>query len=371
MKTYTKIFTATRGCVRGRNKMKRYSLFFILVSLFTLSSCADKKEVLNLSRVKESKLQLEEISFDVPSLFPKGCCVKDSFLIVFNPKDKEGFLYIYDKGDKTFLKKYGTIGEGPDDFKNPRFLFNDNLLPSKNTLLIGDGTRLYAVNIDAILNSSGKAHDVLTEIPGNLRLYNYLLHNNDSMLVVNQTGEHQLTFYNKRTKTTDLKNYFEKNGILKDASDFCRAMQIYDAYYSSNRERIAIAYKHWKQIDILSASGDLIKQIYFPDYDYNRGKMSLDGESLRLGEDARMFFSFIYPTNDFFYALCWDNTKTNIKQGSARASIYQFNWEGELKEIFRLDKAVSYFCIDSSGMLYAVGISEDNLDLIIYSSTLK
>lgn len=224
--------------------MIRWSLFFLLIFLFPLSACSDKKEVLALEHVEESTLQLEEVSFDIPSLFPKGCCVKDSFLVIFNPKDKDGFLYIYDKGKKTFLKKYGTIGEGPNDFKNPRFLFNDTWQSSKNTLLIGDGTGLYAVNVNSIFNSSGKAHSIETQLPDNLRLYNYLLHNDDSTIIVNQTGEHQLTFYNKLTHSIGLKNYFEKSEALKNASDFCHVMQIYDAYYSSNTERIAIAYKH-------------------------------------------------------------------------------------------------------------------------------
>ena len=93
--------------------------------------------------------------------------------------------------------------------------------------------------------------------------------------------------------------------------------------------------------------------------------------SFRIIFSDNMFFSFIYPTNDYFYALCWNNTRTNIKQGSAKTSIYKFNWEGELKDIFQLDKAISYFCIDSSNILYAIGVSEDNLDLNIYSSIIK
>ena len=351
--------------------MIKYTLFTLFFLLFTFSSCTEKKEVLTLEHVKVSKLQLEETPFDIPSLFPKGCCIKDSFLVIFDPKDKDGFLYIYNKEKKTLLNKYGIIGEGPNDFKNPRFLFNDNLQISKNTLLIGDVTSLYSVNIDSIFSSSKKAHYIQTEIPENLRLYNYVLQDNDSMLIVNQTRDHQLTFYNKLTHTIELKNYFEKNRYLKDASDFCHVMQIYDAYYSSNKERIVIAYKNWKQIDIISTSGKLIKHIYFPNYDYNKSKMSLDRKSLQIEDDAHMFFSFIYPTNDYFYALCWNNTRTNIKQGSAKTSIYKFNWEGELKDIFQLDKAISYFCIDSSNILYAIGVSEDNLDLNIYSSIIK
>ncbi|WP_302801173.1 hypothetical protein, partial [Parabacteroides goldsteinii] len=266
--------------------MIKYTLFTLFFLLFTFSSCTEKKEVLTLEHVKVSKLQLEETPFDIPSLFPKGCCIKDSFLVIFDPKDKDGFLYIYNKEKKTLLNKYGIIGEGPNDFKNPRFLFNDNLQISKNTLLIGDVTSLYTVNIDSIFSSSKKAHYIQTEIPENLRLYNYVLQDNDSMLIVNQTRDHQLTFYNKLTHTIELKNYFEKNRYLKDASDFCHVMQIYDAYYSSNKERIVIAYKNWKQIDIISTSGKLIKHIYFPNYDYNKSKMSLDGKSLRIEDDA-------------------------------------------------------------------------------------
>lgn len=348
--------------------MRRYSLLLFALSVL-FNSCVDKKEIVSLAHVESSSLELKEIRFDVSPLFPKGCCVRDSFLVIFEPQDKEGILHVYHKEKGVFLKKYGRIGEGPDDFTNPCFLFNNNLCTSQSTLLIGDVAGVYSVAIDSIFNTSETIHRLQTKMPDDLRLYNYVLQNNDSMLVVNQTRDCQLTFYNKRTHTTKFKKYFEKTGNLKDASDFCHAMQIYDAYYSSNADRIVVAYKNWKQIDLISASGDLIKHVYLPDYDYNKTRMSLDEGHLRIEDDAHLFFSFVYPAADYFYALCWDDTKTNIKQGRAKTSIYKFDWEGELKEIFQLDKAISYFCIDdASNVLYAVGISEDDLELTVYSS---
>ena len=65
--------------------MIKYTLFTLFFLLFTFSSCTEKKEVLTLEHVKVSKLQLEETPFDIPSLFPKGCCIKDSFLVIFDP----------------------------------------------------------------------------------------------------------------------------------------------------------------------------------------------------------------------------------------------------------------------------------------------
>lgn len=344
-------------------------MIIILLILLSLSSCTDKKDILTLDGVEETTVYLNEITFNEPSFFPKGCIATDSFLIVFSPKDKEGFIYIYDKEKKNLLAKYGRIGEGPNDFKNPRFLPNKTLLSSDNVLLVDDVTDLYEISIDSILNTKDYTPVSILKIPDNLMLYNSIIHNSDSMLVLNQTGEHQLTFYDRQTKKVERKNYFKKLKYSSNISDLSYVMQVYDACYSSNNENFVIAYKNWKQIDIISTTGDLLKQIYFADYDFNKNKMSFN-EGFRLNENAKLFFTFIYPTKKSFYALCWENTKNNIKQGIARTDIYKFNWDGELKEIFHLNKSISYFCIDKSNRLYAIGISEDNLDLNIFSAIL-
>jgi hypothetical protein len=109
-------------------------------------------------------------------------------------------------------------------------------------------------------------------VPGELRSYNYVLHVSDTLIIVNQTGDHQLTFYNPRTQRSFSKNYFSKiRGV--DASDFVYNTQVYDAHYSSSKDRIAIAYKYFKCLDLISKDGTFLKRVEFTNYESNHSRI--------------------------------------------------------------------------------------------------
>ena len=338
-----------------------YFLFLIVL----LASCAkEKNTIVKLDNIQTKEIHLKKMILEDAPLFPKGCCLVDSSLVIFDPKDKDGFLFIYNLNGQL-LGKYGTKGNGPNDFIQPRFISNGKSITNSKDMCIGDINAVYTLNLDSALVATRKKHLPYTEIPEKLSMYNYILQNTNDMLVVQQTGENQLTFYDKNTYRTDFRNYFKKIPSLNNASDLCYVMQIYDAHYSSNDKTMAIAYKNRKQIDILSLSGDLINRIYFPDYDYNDTRMSLRNRNLYLSEYAKMFFSFIFTTVDSYYFLCWDDTRENIKAGKAKTKIYKTDSYGNVQGIMQLDKSISYFCLNQSH-IYAIGISEENLDLEIY-----
>ena len=344
---------------------KNCILFLLIIGVFL--SCSDVKHTtIDLKDVQTFEIQLDKMDLEDPPLYPKGCCVVDSFLVIFNPKDKDGFLSIYE--GNNLLGKYGTIGEGSDDFMNPRFISNGKTVYTSRNIQIGDIHGIYTLNIDSVIARVAKSKLPCTEIPEDLYLYNYVLQNTDSMLVVQQTSDYQLSFYNKITSQTVGKNYFEGISSVRDASDFCYVMQIYDAYYMSNDDNFAIAYKYRKQIDILSSSGELEHRIYFPDYDYNDSKMSLKNRNLELSDDARFYFSLAAVDGENYYFLCWDDTKSNMRQGKAKTKIYKTDLDGRVQAIFQLDKSISYCCI-SHGYLYAAGLSEGE-DMQIYYALL-
>lgn len=348
-------------------KMKNIYCLFLIVLL--VSCTKEKNTIVNLDKIQTREIHLEKMTLEDAPLFPRGCCLVDSSLVLFDSKDKDGFLSIYNL-EGQLLGKYGTKGNGPNDFIHPKFISNGKFITANRNMYIGDINAVYTLNIDAALVDTRKEELPYTEIPEKLSMYNYILQNTNILLVVQQTGDKQLAFYDKETCRTDFKNYFEKIPSLNNASDLCYVMQIYDAYYSSNDTTMAIAYKNRKQIDILSLSGDLINRVYFPDYDYNDARMSLRNGNLYLSEDAKMFFSFVFATVDSYYFLCWDDTRENIKAGKAKTKIYKTDSYGNIQEIMQLDKSVSYFCLNQSH-LYAIGISEENLDLEVYYADIK
>lgn len=339
--------------------------------LVALTSCEQKKRsILDSNNVKTTYLQSEELLLNEMPLLPKGCCLRDSFLIIFEPKLKDGFLSVYSLNNGNLLRRYGYKGEGPNEFQNPRFIFSEFLLNSSSDLLIGDIDALYLLNIDSIISDSTYVHSQYMKLPKELLSYNYLLNISDSTLVANVTNEGQFVDYNRFTKKRVVKNIYEKIEKFNNVDDFCYTTQIYDAYYTANKKNIIIAYKNWKQIDIVSMTGNLRKRIYFEDYQNNIDKIAASGnKNIRMNEDAILYFSYVFPTEEYFYALCWNSTKENIKKGLAVSEIYKFDWDGNLLNISKLDKAISYFCIDSkAGKMYAIGTDKD-LELKIYQYT--
>ena len=112
-----------------------------------------------------------------------------------------------------------------------------------------------------------------------------------------------------------------------------------------------------------------MNQLYFPGYDYNEGKMSLHNDNLKLSEEARTFFTFTAVFQGDYFFLCWDDTKKHIREGKARSLIYHTDAMGPVKQIFQLDKCISYFCLNAN-RLYAIGLTEDT-DLQIYQAELS
>lgn len=77
-------------------------------------------------------------------------------------------------------------------------------------------------------------------------------------------------------------------------------MQIFDAHYNAGEESIVIAYKNRKQIDLVSFDGEMIKRIYFPNYDYNIPKMHIEENNLKYDVNARLFFHLFIPKMTIF-----------------------------------------------------------------------
>lgn len=182
-------------------------------------------------------------------------------------------------------------------------------------------------------------------------------------------GNISCLFMIKKNKRVVFKDYFDKEDRLDNISQFSYVSVIYDAYYTSdNKDVIAIAYKNLKKIDLISIpTGKLLKSIEFPGFDKNLNKIKrIDNLNIEI-EEGVLYYTFVYPTEEKFYALCWDSTRDKIRKGEAVPMIHVFDWEGNLLEILQPDIPISYFCVDKFlNKLYAVGQDKESLDLQIY-----
>ena len=168
--------------------------------LFILLSSCNEREIVNMDGVKHTEIQLTPLELENDLLFPKGCFVLDSILVLYDGKDKENFLYAYKDGQ--IFSKFGQRGEGLNEFINPRFICKGI---NKSLIQIGDETGIYSLDLNALIQGTPKQELLALELPEELRLYNYLLRIDKDNIVVNQKGEKQLTFYNRHIKSVERK----------------------------------------------------------------------------------------------------------------------------------------------------------------------
>jgi hypothetical protein len=194
--------------------------------------------------------------------------------------------------------------------------------------------------------------------------YNYLLYLSDTLVIVNKTDEYQLTFFDPRDKTVVCKNYYDKlRGV--DANSFVYNTQIYDAYYSASKN-IVIAYKYFQMIDIVSLNGTLLKRVKFETTKDKLPNFSRVNKRNVDMTETTVYYTFVYSTDNFFYALCWNSDKKDINKADSNSEAHQFDWNGNLVNVFQFDMPVSYFCVDETNrIIYGIGYSKE-LDLGIY-----
>ena len=112
--------------------------YLLLVLMVLLVSCTkDKNAIVNLDKIPIREIHLEKMNLEDAPLFPRGCCLVDSSLVLFDSKDKDGFLSIYNL-EGQLLGKYGTKGNGPNDFVQPKFISNGKFITANRNMHIGD-----------------------------------------------------------------------------------------------------------------------------------------------------------------------------------------------------------------------------------------
>ncbi|ATA75397.1 hypothetical protein CGC52_08210 [Capnocytophaga sp. H2931] len=74
-------------------------------------ACSDvKQEKVNLSEVRVQKGISHKIDFDNEPLYPKGCLLIDSLLVVYDSDLEENFIKMYDINSNKLVKETGRIG---------------------------------------------------------------------------------------------------------------------------------------------------------------------------------------------------------------------------------------------------------------------
>ncbi|MDE6339863.1 MAG: TolB-like 6-bladed beta-propeller domain-containing protein, partial [Muribaculaceae bacterium] len=254
------------------------------------------------------------------------------------------------------ISAIGRIGEGPDDFINPRIL---NSLTTGDAFFIGDAKKVVRYSADSICLAY-YAGGIRQSLPPEVMLYNYLLIDSDSLFVYSQTGEHPVSVYDPHDQRLSFIDYFP-DIEWNEGSEYIRNMEVFANCMTSNGENIAIAYHNWNTISIITPAGDCRAELFFPDWDYNLEKMHIDHSTgnLKFSKDAKIYFTKIRSNKRYIFALGWSATKEQIRMDDAVSFIYVLGWDGNVVKKVVFDKGVANFCISGDSIPYVTAIGDD------------
>lgn len=317
------------------------------------AACGTKTET--TSEAEATMLQTHEAeAIDV--LYPLDVqLVGDSNLVVYEGKNQAGFLQVYNLDGKK-IAEIGNIGDGPDEFINPRLLESLN---TADAICIGDLRRIAYYDMDSVAREGYAGREAMT-LGSDFRLYNYFLVNNDSVAVIAQTGEHPLTRIDKSTGDVSYIDYFPDVADLS-TDPLVKNMELFANSATSRGDRIALAYSNFNVVAVLDVDGREVKIVKLPQWDYNAGLISIDNNrNIKKDADARLYFTKVKSTPDYIFALGWNETNESMKAGTAKSSIYQIDWDGNVVGKFDFDRMISNFAVAPDNKIaYAVGMGDD------------
>ncbi len=339
---------------------------------FTLISCSTKPKIdfrgefADSTPINPIALTLQPCQLDIMPLAPWACCFLDTLFIIEENSDKvtKDFFKVY-HNDKL-VYQFGETGNGPEDFDLPNLISAGKT--ERNYFYTTDGARTFKISID----SNGFKHKIFNmPMPDDFVLVNNVLLYNDTSIVVTQTGEYQLQRFDKKTNKTTGYNYFENAGNFSSYDNFNLSGQLYQSVCSSNGEYAILGYHKLNMIDIISlADMSLHKRVCFSNYDCNDYTIDNKGNILFDYDKIRYFFSFVTASEETFYALCWDCTNEEADSGSKKGKIYEFDYDGNIKNQYEPNVSVTTFAIKDN-TIYAKGFDPITEEFVIWKGTLQ
>lgn len=337
----------------------------LIVAAAMLACCRNPNEhiiIVSPQDVEPVVVTSELLNLHPAPIHPQGCLVVDSLLLVYDPHSPMGFLSIYSLKNFQRIAIFGKLGNGPNEFMNPRFSSIANLGIRQNQLLIPDSKHIYSLHLDSLTKgySAGNKLKTVVDIPMEVSTYSSIVQYNQNKMVINIHGEQQLSIIDIPTHYLQEKSYHKQYKRTK-AKGYPFNLNLYQAFYSSRgNDTVAITYKNFKQVDIVSIKTGHLTSIRFPNYDENistiRRLSAANNEP-----NTTIFYTFAASTKKGVFALCWDMPKYDTDNKSNHPEIHHFGWDGKLMARYKIDRPISSFFIsEDSGDIYAIGINDSH-----------
>jgi hypothetical protein len=347
--------------------MKKYLFYGVIINaLLQIYGCSNVKNNYELiiyediNSFSKQKIELTKIETEEYLMAPRRIWMQDSVLILNdNGYSENGFLRFYTNSGK-FITKFGRIGNGPDEYLNPRFTkIKDSII------IIATNKKYTSLSLKNIENDTSFFVNTIVLKDETLYTSNYFFPINDTLIIVNTTSEYQFFIYNKESNIKrQINNYPDEHG--KNVSGFCLNTTVYDAFYNVNpsKEHILVAYKYYSAIDIIDVINFSTRRIKFENKSPNTYRI-IDPQNVKF-ENPLIQYTFSYCTDTYFYLLYQNATREDLKQNKNKSEIHVFDWKGNIIKRYALNQPIYNFAVsDNDDYLYALGLDE-KLDPQLY-----
>lgn len=353
-------------------KIKIPVLLFVFVALLTdcftnvhPSSVSSAVTFVDDTDIDTSYVVLSRVDLDEQPLYPMSVFFAGDNLIVqeSNGNAKTDLFKIYH--NKKLVSRFGTIGQGSDDYKNP-FLYDQGNF-ADSCFWVADIDKFVQINVKADGNVKGVKN---VNFPDDIIPVNQVAFYRDSILAFRRTDEYQLSFYNMLSKQRTGYNFYEKPKAAENVSDFELNMNVFRFAYGSCGDYIVSAYYNFKIIDIISAKQQkLIKKLYFKGYDTN--PIIVNNDVVLYDLNFVLFFDFVIAKEDCFYVRSWDSPFLEIdKDDIGIPKIYKIDYEGNIQKLYVLKQRIRSFTIKDNE-IYAICLDPEEQEWMIYKGKLQ
>jgi hypothetical protein len=352
--------------------MKNYSTLILIT--FVVFGCKTSGEKGSYFSEFSEKYSLNGNVVDLNGIIgnPFQILLLDSLLII-NEGRNDNLLFLYNLNTGNLHSEFGNVGDGPDEFSPPLRIA---LAADKRMLYINERRKFkfreYYLDDRFKMNLVNEFGPFSPEI----QILNKF--NDDLFLAVGIFEEGRFRFYDKNLDEISSFGSFPdipiitanqqvENKIGNDVKGMIFQVRL---GIKSDKTKIAVAHSLTGILEVYEVSGNTTVKVSQQSVSKSvELKHYSSGNILQatLDDAHPRGYSDIYTSEDYIYLLYSGQVQGNMENTHLpRTSIHVFDWDGNHKWQYELDRQVSCFTINSGGeKLYAVS-DEANPALIVY-----
>lgn len=275
--------------------------------------------------------------------------------------DGKGFLHFYDWDTGKLIRKYVTIGRGPEEYLLPI------ALPYRDSIIINSVTRrgiFGTKEIDSLSPLSVKDMPFPKESLGAKFFYPL----NDSMAIFSAVKmEQQFSLLNLKTGRIRSESHFPDLAATRHLPLLVQQGQVFIATYglSPDRQNLVGVYLNYPIVDVLNLKNFQIKRSVFDvkhrnDFSYDKARQMITYS------DPYGMYSRVVMKDSCFYALFFNSRREDRVQHKAGAEIQQFDYSGNVLHRYQLDLPIYSFCVNEEKRCFlAMVYTKDRIPMVV------